>query len=82
MIDYAKEATHSGRQYDLILAVSGDRSLGDYEHPDAQRHYAMVGGSSAFLMFSALLRGPINLALRRQAVSQPSAPNPIRPIWR
>ena len=60
VIDYAKEDfTRNGRQYDLILAVNGDRSLGDYERvlmPNGT--YAMVGGSNSQI-FQALLRGPI-----------------------
>ena len=60
VINYTREDfTRNGRQYDLILAVNGDRSLADYERALAPAGiYAMSGGSNSQI-FQALLRGPL-----------------------
>ena len=60
VIDYTREDfARNGRQYDLILAVNGDRSLADYERALVPAGiYAMTGGSNSQI-FQALLRGPL-----------------------
>ncbi len=60
VIDYTQEDfTRNGRQYDLVLAVNGDRSLADYERALTPTGvYAMAGGSNSQI-FQALLRGPL-----------------------
>ena len=60
VIDYTREDfTRSGKQYDLIVAVNGYRSIFDYRRMLAPKgRYAMIGGGSAQL-FQALLLGPI-----------------------
>ncbi len=47
MIDYTKEDfTKNGKQYDLILAANGDRSISDYQRALTPAGiYAMTGGS-------------------------------------
>jgi NADPH:quinone reductase-like Zn-dependent oxidoreductase len=59
VIDYTKEDfAKSGRQYDLILGVNGNRALGDYKQAlKANGMYVMVGGGTA-QMFQAMLLGP------------------------
>ncbi len=59
VIDYTQEDfTRSGRQYDLILAVNGFRSIFDYKRALSPRGiYVMTGGDTAQL-FQALLWGP------------------------
>lgn len=60
VVDYTKEEfVASGRRYDLILAVNGDRSIWDYRRAlTADGCYAMTGGSNRQLA-EALLLGPI-----------------------
>ena len=60
VIDYTREDfTRNGQSYDLIVAVNGFRSLGDYRRALAPNGtYVMVGGATA-QMFQALLLGPI-----------------------
>jgi len=59
VIDYAQEDfTRSGQQYDLILAVNGNRSIFDYKRALSPRGiYVMTGGKPTQL-FQALLLGP------------------------
>ena len=59
IIDYTQEDfTQNGQQYDLILAVNGDRSISDYQRAlSPQGIYVMIGGSTA-QMFQAMLLGP------------------------
>jgi NADPH:quinone reductase-like Zn-dependent oxidoreductase len=59
VIDYTREDfARNGRQYDLILAANGDRSIFDYKRAlSPQGIYVMVGGTSR-QMFQALLLGP------------------------
>lgn len=57
VIDYTREDfTRSGKQYDLILAVNGHRSLSDYQRaltPDGT--YVCTGGSMTQIFQSVLL---------------------------
>jgi NADPH:quinone reductase-like Zn-dependent oxidoreductase len=59
VIDYTVEDfTRNGRQYDLILAANGDRSIFDYKRAlSSHGTYVMVGGTTR-QMFQALLLGP------------------------
>ena len=55
-----------GRQFDLILAVNGDRSIWDYSKAlSANGSYVMTGGSNRQLM-EALLFGPLLSIGRRK----------------
>jgi NADPH:quinone reductase-like Zn-dependent oxidoreductase len=59
VIDYTKEdfATN-GKQYDLILAANGDRSMSDYRRALSPKGiYVQTGGSTAQLS-QAMLQGP------------------------
>lgn len=60
VIDYTKEDfTRSGRRYDLILAVNGNRSLQEYRRalrPNGR--YVVIGGAMAQIMQGMLL-GPL-----------------------
>jgi len=60
VVDYAREDFAAlGPRFDLIVAVSGDRSLLDYKRALAPGgRYVMVGGSDRQL-FQALLLGPL-----------------------
>ena len=62
VIDYTQEDfTQNGQQYDLILAVGGNRGLAEYKRALAPKGiYVMVGGSSAAQMFQAMLLGPLH----------------------
>jgi NADPH:quinone reductase-like Zn-dependent oxidoreductase len=59
VIDYTREDfTQSGRHYDLILAVNGNRSIFHYQRAlSPSGIYVMTGGKPA-QMFQALLLGP------------------------
>lgn len=59
VIDYTQEDfTRSGRQYDLILAVNGNRSIFDYRRAlTPNGAYVMAGGNTGQL-FQALLLEP------------------------
>ena len=76
VIDYTQEDfTRSGRQYDLILAVNGVRSLLAYRRALApQGRYAMIGGGSGQL-FQALLFGPLLSLFGRKMAAVSSKPN-------
>lgn len=77
VIDYAKEDfTRSGKQYDLILAVNGSRSIFDYRRALTPRGiYVMAGGSSTQL-FQALLLGPwLSLLGKQKLGALSSQPN-------
>ncbi|MFI5336267.1 MAG: NAD(P)-dependent alcohol dehydrogenase [Opitutales bacterium] len=77
VIDYTREDfTRSGRQYDLILAVNGNRSIFDYRRLLSPRGtYVMIGGGVAQL-FQALLLGPwLSLAGGRKLGALTSKPN-------
>lgn len=67
VIDYrAIDFSRSGRQYDLILAVNGDRSIWDYRRARSDDGaYVMTGGSNRQLR-DALLLGPL-LSIGRQS---------------
>ena len=62
VIDYTQEDfTQNGQQYDLILAVGGNRGLAEYKRALAPKGiYVMVGGSSTAQMFQAMLLGPLH----------------------
>lgn len=77
VIDYTREDfTRSGRQYDLILAVNGNRSIFDYKRALSLRGiYVMTGGNTAQL-FQALLLGPwISMFGKQQMGALTSTPN-------
>lgn len=60
VIDYTREDfTQNGRQYDLILAAAGYRSIFDYKRALSRRGiYVSTGGAMA-QTFQALLLGPL-----------------------
>ena len=62
VIDYTQEDfTRNGQQYDLILAVGGNRGLAEYKRALTPKGiYVMVGGSSTTQMFQAMLLGPLH----------------------
>ncbi len=77
VIDYTQEDfTRSGRQYDLILAVNGNRSIFDYKRAlTPNGTYVMAGGSTGQL-FQALLLGPwISLIGKQKMGALSSMPN-------
>jgi NADPH:quinone reductase-like Zn-dependent oxidoreductase len=77
VIDYTQEDfTRSGRQYDLILAVNGNRSIFDYKRALSPRGiYVMTGGKAAQL-FQALLLGPwLSLLGKQKMGALTSTPN-------
>ncbi len=77
VIDYTQEDfTRSRRQYDLILAVNGNRSIFDYRRALAPSGaYVMAGGSTGQL-FQALLLGPwISLIGKQKMGTLTSTPN-------
>lgn len=77
VIDYTREDfTHSGKQYDLIVAVNGFRSIFDYRRAlSPQGRYAMVGGGAGQLV-QAMLLGPwLSLAGGRKMLAVSSRPN-------
>ena len=59
VIDYTKEDfAKNGKQYDLILATNGDRSISDYRRVLSPKGiYVQTGGSMA-QMSQAMLQGP------------------------
>jgi 2-desacetyl-2-hydroxyethyl bacteriochlorophyllide A dehydrogenase len=59
VIDYTKEDfAANGKQYDLVLAVNGNRSLSTYKRAMAPRGiYVMIGGALT-QVFKSLLFGP------------------------
>jgi NADPH:quinone reductase-like Zn-dependent oxidoreductase len=59
VVDYRREDfTRNGRQYDLILAANGYRSISDYRRAlTPGGTYVMTGGAGA-QMFEAMLLGP------------------------
>lgn len=60
VIDYSREDfTASEQQYDLIIAVNGNRSIFDYKRALGPRgRYVMTGGDTSQI-FQALLLGPL-----------------------
>lgn len=77
VIDYTREDfTRSGRQYDLILAVNGNRSIFDYKRAlTPNGAYVMAGGNTGQL-FQALLLGPwISLIGKQKMGALTSTPN-------
>ena len=77
VIDYTQEDfTRSGRQYDLILAVNGNRSIFDYKRALSPRGiYVMTGGNTSQL-FQALLLGPwISMVGKQKMGALTSTPN-------
>lgn len=77
VIDYTREDfMRSGKQYDLIVAVNGYRSIFEYRRTlTPNGRYAMVGGGSAQL-FQALLLGPmLSLLGGRKMLAVSSRPN-------
>ncbi len=60
VIDYTQEDfTKNGQLYDVILAVNGYRSMGEYQRALSPKGtYVMVGGSGAQL-FQAVVLGPV-----------------------
>lgn len=77
VIDYTQDDfTKSGHQYDLILAVNGNRSIFDYKRAlNPRGTYVMVGGNTRQL-FQALLLGPwISLVGKQKIGALTSTPN-------
>ncbi len=77
VIDYTQQDfTRSGRQYDLILAVNGNRSIFDYKRALSPNGiYVMAGGNSTQL-FQALLLGPwISMFGKQKMGALTSTPN-------
>ena len=77
-IDYTREDfTASGRQYDLILAANGNRSIFDYRRAlNPGGTYVMAGGDPMQL-FQALLLGPwLSMVGRKKVGALMSTPNP------
>jgi NADPH:quinone reductase-like Zn-dependent oxidoreductase len=77
VIDYTQEDfTRSGRQYDLILAANGNRSIFDYKRVLTSKGvYVMAGGNTGQL-FQALMLGPlISLFGKQKMRSLTSTPN-------
>jgi len=60
VIDYTQEDfTKNGRQYDLILAANGNRSISEYKRAlSPAGTYVMIGGSDA-QVFQGMLLGPM-----------------------
>jgi NADPH:quinone reductase-like Zn-dependent oxidoreductase len=58
VIDYTREDfTKNGRQYDLILAANGNRSLSDYERALTPTGVYVMAGGATSQMFQAILLG-------------------------
>jgi NADPH:quinone reductase-like Zn-dependent oxidoreductase len=77
VIDYTQEDfTRSGRQYDLIFAVNGNRSIFDYKRAlSPSGIYVMAGGNTSQL-FQALLLGPwISMFGKQKMGAVSSTPN-------
>ena len=77
VIDYAKEDfTRSGKQYDLILAVNGSRSIFDYKRALTPRGIYVMAGGNATQLFQALLLGPwLSLLGKQKLGALSSQPN-------
>ena len=75
VLDYTKEDfAQSGARYDIVLAVNGYRSLGDYQRALAPGGvYVMVGGTMRQI-FEALLLGPL-LSRRGKVAAVTAKPN-------
>jgi len=69
VIDYTRhDFTHSGRRYDLILAVNGYHPLWDYRRALSPEGKCVVAGGSLPQVFQALLLGPLVSRLGRQKI--------------
>jgi NADPH:quinone reductase-like Zn-dependent oxidoreductase len=68
VIDYTKEDfTRSGKQYDLILAANGNRSIFDYRRALAPAgRYVMIGGSGTQMAQAIFLGSLISLTGKRK----------------
>ena len=77
VIDYTQEDfTRSGRQYDLIFAVNGNRSIFDYRRALSPRGIYVMAGGNASQLFQALLLGPwISMLGKQKMGAVSSAPN-------
>jgi NADPH:quinone reductase-like Zn-dependent oxidoreductase len=61
VIDYTQEDfTKNGKQYDLILAANGFRSISDYERALTPTGTYVMSGGSTKQMFQAMLLGPFH----------------------
>ena len=59
VIDYTKEDfAKNGKQYDLILATNGDRSISDYRRALSPKGIYVQTGGSMTQMSQAMLQGP------------------------
>jgi NADPH:quinone reductase-like Zn-dependent oxidoreductase len=59
VIDYTKEDfTKNGKQYDLILAANGDRSISEYKRALAPKGTYVTSGGSGAQAFQAMIFGP------------------------
>jgi len=60
VIDYTKEDfAQSGRRYDLMLAVNGDRSILEYQRALSPNGICVLVGGSMRQIFQAMLLGPL-----------------------
>lgn len=60
VIDYTQEDfTHSRKRYDLVLAVNGSRSLGDYRRVLKSEGVYVSAGGKMSQIFAAILLGPV-----------------------
>lgn len=68
VIDYTKEDfTRSGKQYDLILAANGNRSIFDYRRALAPAgRYVMIGGSGTQMAQAIFLGSLISLTGKKK----------------
>lgn len=77
VIDYTKEdftqsmsrGTRDGQQYDLILAVNGNRPLSDYERALTPTGTYVVAGGSMSQLFQAILLGSIKSKLGSKTIT-------------
>ena len=59
VIDYLQEDfTKNGKQYDLILATNGDRSISDYRRALSPKGIYVQTGGSMRQMSQAMIQGP------------------------
>jgi len=79
VIDYTQEDfTRNGKQYDLIFAVNGNRSIFDYKRALSPHGIYVMAGGKPTQLFQALLLGPwISMLGRQKMCAVSSAPNQL-----